>query len=174
MALQSRRIEVWGAAGFFLAALAGCTRDGESTKRLEALDARVAALEREMCESNPTARLGCAPAVPAALVRALPFSVLTTARMVPETLVDSLRAAPFFNDGRPVGVRLFGVQPGGLGDAIGLRNNDVVTAVDGQAVADQGELHARLVRPELKPGTEVVINVVRQRVPIDVKFKISQ
>ena len=65
------------------------------------------------------------------------------------------------NNGQPVGVGVTRVQPGGAAAAAGIRDGDVITAVDGTEVKEAQQLLALLV--EHRPGD--VVQVSFQRAP---------
>jgi Do/DeqQ family serine protease len=70
------------------------------------------------------------------------------------------------------GVLLSGVLQEGPSAAAGLRPGDVVTKLDGQAVASEVDF-MRLVAG-LKPGSTVTLRVLRGREPLDVSVRVSQ
>jgi S1-C subfamily serine protease len=57
------------------------------------------------------------------------------------------------------GVVIYSLQPGGPADVAGLKPNDVISAIDGRAVADQPALASTL--SILRPGQSVQVQVAR-------------
>jgi serine protease DegQ len=70
------------------------------------------------------------------------------------------------------GVLLSGVLQEGPSAAAGLRPGDVVTRLDGQAVSNEVEF-MRLVAG-LKPGSTVVLGVLRGREPLELSVRVKQ
>ncbi len=60
---------------------------------------------------------------------------------------------------RPQGIVLTDVYPGGPGDRAGLREGDVITAIDGQEINDQGGLNFRVGTRD--PNDSVAVTVLR-------------
>ena len=64
----------------------------------------------------------------------------------PEQL-RSIRALPFLRHDRPVGVKVYGIRPGSVLHAAGLRGGDVVHSVNGVSVLSGSLLEALLPWP---------------------------
>lgn len=52
------------------------------------------------------------------------------------TLLTEARAVPYFRDGKTIGLRLFAIKSGSFYERIGLRNGDVLKAINGGALSD--------------------------------------
>src|SRR3974390_1892124 len=67
--------------------------------------------------------------------------------------------AKFFSDSRAMGAVVTEVEPDSPGAKAGLKIGDVITAIDGQKVADAGEL--QVLGGQKRPGTKVELEVLR-------------
>lgn len=91
---------------------------------------------------SPRARPGCDPKLVAGIVPVDPWT-----RKVPAALRDTVfdcaqsegRVVPNFKAGVANGFKLFGIRPGGVAEALGFQNGDVIVQVN----------DVRLVSPEL-------------------------
>jgi serine protease Do len=72
---------------------------------------------------------------------------------------------------RPHGALVEEVEPGSPAEKAGLKQGDVIVAVDGQNVPHSGDL-PRMVAPH-HPGTQVTLGVIRDRKPLDVKVTLA-
>lgn len=104
-------------------------------------------------------------AVPAVMVRRVVDSALQGDRVlvrpwlgVKGESVDGERARSLGMD-RPRGLLITEIWPGGPAAGAGLRTGDVVTAVDGQAVNDQGGLNFRIAAR--RPDDQVRVEILR-------------
>lgn len=82
-----------------------------------------------------------------------------------------LRLVPSFVQGKPEGFKVFGIRQGGVVDLLGVKNGDVVTAVNGQslATAEQALAAAAL----LKTAAEVKLTVRREGEPRTITWTIK-
>jgi len=74
-------------------------------------------------------------------------------------LLTQLRAVPEVADGRPVGFRLFQINPESVFTRLGLRNGDVVQRVNGTTLANPASLLGFLQR--LRDEPRVALDIVR-------------
>lgn len=104
-------------------------------------------------------------AVPANLARNVMESILKTGRVTRgflgvalQTMTDEL-AQQFNLDPNTSGALVSEVQPGSPSEKAGVKNGDVVTAVNGKKIADGREL--QLMIGSLKPGAKVELTLLR-------------
>jgi type II secretion system protein C len=74
-------------------------------------------------------------------------------------LLTQLRAVPEVTDGRPVGFRLFQINPESVFARLGIRNGDVVQRVNGTTLADPASLLGFLER--LRDEPRVALDIMR-------------
>ncbi len=86
-----------------------------------------------------------------------------------QTLTDEM--AKSFGLSSPVGVVVSQVWPGGPAARAGLRSGDVITAIDGAEVDDQGALNYRIVTH--RPGDEVSLTTRRGSANLALKIKLE-
>jgi general secretion pathway protein C len=65
-------------------------------------------------------------------------------------VLTEARAIPNFENGVPAGYKLFQIVPGSIFDALGLKNGDTITAINGQSINDPAKAFEML--NELKSG----------------------
>lgn len=53
---------------------------------------------------------------------------------------DQARVVPSFKDGQPNGIKMFSIQPDSLFSALGIKNGDVLTQINGYSTADPEEI----------------------------------
>lgn len=82
-------------------------------------------------------------------------------------LLTQARAVPYFKDGRSIGLRLFAIKTGSLYEKIGLKNGDILKAINGNSLADITQ--ALKLFEQLKQ--ERSINLVLERDKQDREFK---
>lgn len=134
--------------------------------------------------SGPAAPVSPPPVPPAATLSAVSgaASAQAHALVAPETrLVDisgaeldrlftetdparAARIVPHLHDGHRCGVKLYAIRPGSLFEAVGLRNGDVVVAIDDIAL-DGGELMAGLPA-RLVDAPWIDLSVLRRGLPL--------
>jgi general secretion pathway protein C len=89
-----------------------------------------------------------------------PLAALSRARFVPEQ-----------KDGRPVGIRLFGIQPTSLLGTLGLKSGDRLEAINGLSMASpQRALEAYA---QLRTASRLDVHVVRSGKPVDLTLRID-
>ena len=74
-------------------------------------------------------------------------------------LLTQLRAVPEVSEGRPIGFRLFQINPQSVFARLGIRNGDVVQRVNGGTLADPASLLGFLQRLQNEP--RVALDIVR-------------
>jgi general secretion pathway protein C len=82
-------------------------------------------------------------------------------------LLTQARAVPYFKEGRSVGLRLFAIKNGSLYEKIGLKNGDILKAINGNNLGDISQ--ALKLFEQLKQ--ERSINLVLEREKQDREFK---
>jgi general secretion pathway protein C len=85
-------------------------------------------------------------------------------------LFTQIRAVPHFEGGRSVGFRLFAIRPGSLFDKIGLRNGDIIKAINGIELNDPGR--ALTMLNELREESNLSVELVRNRQPQTLSYQI--
>ena len=51
-------------------------------------------------------------------------------------MLTQARAVPYFKDGKSIGLRLFAIKSDSIFEKIGLKNADILKAVNGNSLAD--------------------------------------
>jgi len=142
---------------------------------LQALDARVQALEAsaETAERSASRRRGTMGSLPDAEVAHIPkqhviqfdgaFSDLATVS------VDAIGRALLHRDarGNVDGYRLSAIRRGSIGDDLGLRNGDIVHAVNGHAVQSMSEAEKAL--EAVKTAKYLHLELTRRGEPVDLR-----
>ena len=64
------------------------------------------------------------------------------------------------------------VTPGGPAEKAGLKNGDVIRKLDGQQIADAGQLIAAITN--INPGTQVTVDILRDGKPMTVKVTLGE
>ena len=54
-------------------------------------------------------------------------------------ILTQARAIPYMKNGKPGGFRLIQIQPGSIYETLGFKNNDVITAVNGEPIRDMAD-----------------------------------
>ena len=85
------------------------------------------------------------------------FEVAERMGIVPELrrrgyVLTEARAVPNFENGVPAGYKLFQIVPGSIFDALGLKNGDTISAINGQSINDPAKAFEML--NELKSGAK--------------------
>ena len=115
-------------------------------------------------------------AIPTSLVRTVLSSIKQTGKVVRPWLGASgqpvtSELAQALGLGRPVGVLVNAVVKGGPADRGGLRNGDVVTAINGREVDDPEGLRFRLAT--LEPDSDARLSVLRDRQERDITVHLT-
>jgi Do/DeqQ family serine protease len=71
----------------------------------------------------------------------------------------------------PTGIVVSQLYPGGPGAVAGLKQGDVITAINGKDIDDQGSLRFRLATMEI--GSEATLTILRQRQQVTLTIKLA-
>ncbi|MCS6893406.1 MAG: hypothetical protein NZO16_02385 [Deltaproteobacteria bacterium] len=114
-----------------------------------------------------------ANAEPVGTVKRIALSRTTLDELMSDisVLATQARAIPFFQDGKPVGLRLFGLTPGGIYQFLGLENGDIIKSVEGTSVMNPGDL-SNLVK-QLKEKSRITVVIERNRENVELVYDIS-
>jgi general secretion pathway protein C len=85
-------------------------------------------------------------------------------------LMRSARVVPEQRDGKIAGVRIFGVRPGTLMDAIGFENGDMLLRVNGYDVTSPD--HALEAYARLRSSDRLYVEIERRGTPITITYRI--
>jgi len=96
----------------------------------------------------------------------------TVARAVtsPAPLLRSLRVVPEQQDGKLVGLRLFGIRPGSLLSMLGLQNGDRLESINGFDITNPEKALEAYAR--LRTATRLSVRVVRLGRPLQIDLNI--
>lgn len=86
-------------------------------------------------------------------------SELDRARSNLAFLVTQLSVQPFFQRGRPAGVRVSRIRPGSFPARMGIRNGDILQGVNGKPIMNLKDTMA--LNQAFQGGTDVTVNVLR-------------
>jgi general secretion pathway protein C len=86
-------------------------------------------------------------------------------------LLTQARAVPYFRDGRATGLRLFAVKSGSLYEKLGLKNGDILKAINGNSLADLSQ--AMQLFEKLKSERQINVTLERNSEEKDVKYEIK-
>jgi general secretion pathway protein C len=86
-------------------------------------------------------------------------------------LFRQLRVVPEQQEGKVVGLRLFGVRPGSLLATLGLKNGDRLETINGFSIANPEE--ALQVYARLRTAEHLRLRVTRAGQPLDIELHIS-
>lgn len=76
-------------------------------------------------------------------------------------LLTQARAVPYFKGGQSVGLRLFAIKTGSLYEKVGLKNGDILKAINGSSLSDITQ--AAKLFETLKQEKNISVNVERNR-----------
>jgi general secretion pathway protein C len=85
-------------------------------------------------------------------------------------LFTEIRATPQLQNGVANSYRLTEIQPDSIFQQIGLRDGDLLNAVNGQSVGDPGK--AMVMLQSLQSQTSITLDVVRNGIPIKLHYNI--
>ena len=86
------------------------------------------------------------------------------------TVVTQMRAVPYLKDGKSVGFRVFNIRPGSLFEHMGLKNGDIIQAVNGSELDDPSRALALL--DEVQTSDEIRIDLLRDDHPNTLTYSI--
>lgn len=85
-------------------------------------------------------------------------------------LLTQARAVPYFKDGRAVGLRLFAIKTGSLYEKIGMKNGDILKAINGNSLADLSQ--ALRLFEQLKQERSINVVLERDRTEREFRYQI--
>ena len=86
------------------------------------------------------------------------------------TVVTQMRAVPYLKDGKSVGFRVFNIRAGSLFERMGLKNGDVIQAVNGTPLDDPTRALALL--DEVQSAEEISVDLLRDDHPNTLTYSI--
>src|SRR5690606_30723498 len=86
-------------------------------------------------------------------------------------LFTQIRAVPHFEGGQSIGFRLFAIRRGSLFDRIGLKNGDIVTAINGSPMTDPSKAVSLL--QELRDARSLEVDALRNQQPLKLSYTIQ-
>lgn len=102
---------------------------------------------------------------------AIKRSFLKRLVLEPESIGAHMRLVPLRRDGHTVGFKVFRIRRGSLGDLLGLRNGDVITALDGVPLVDPPS--PREFMPWLNDADDFRLTVERRGETFSLRHRIS-
>lgn len=88
----------------------------------------------------------------------------------PAALARSARVIPSIKDGKPNGFKLYGIRPGSFPAALGFRNGDTITAVNGMDLTTPDK--ALEIFAKLREARRLLVAVTRRGKPIRLRIDI--
>jgi general secretion pathway protein C len=85
-------------------------------------------------------------------------------------VVTQMRAVPYLKDGKSVGFRVFNIRAGSLFERMGLKNGDIIQAVNGSELDDPSRALALL--DEVQTSDEIRIDLLRDDRPNTLTYSI--
>jgi len=85
-------------------------------------------------------------------------------------VVTQMRAVPYLKDGKSVGFRVFNIRAGSLFERMGLKNGDIIQAVNGSELDDPSRALALL--DEVQTSDEIRIDLLREDRPNTLTYSI--
>lgn len=85
-------------------------------------------------------------------------------------LLTQARAVPYFKDGRAIGLRLFAIKSGSLYEKIGMKNGDILKAINGNSLADLSQ--ALRLFEQLKQERSISVMLERDRADREFRYQI--
>jgi general secretion pathway protein C len=86
------------------------------------------------------------------------------------TVVTQMRAVPYLKDGKSIGFRVFNIRAGSLFERMGLKNGDVIQAVNGTTLDDPTRALALL--DEVQTADEISVDLLRDDHPNTLTYSI--
>jgi len=86
------------------------------------------------------------------------------------TVVTQMRAVPYLKDGKSIGFRVFNIRAGSLFERMGLKNGDVIQAVNGTTLDDPTRALALL--DEVQAADEISVDLLRDDHPNTLTYSI--
>ena len=95
-----------------------------------------------------------------------------TAESAPADLSDlmkQVRIRPFFTDGKPSGLLLYGIRKDSIFQAAGFKNGDIIQTVNGNQISSPGDVQALYQSLEAGAGSQTIqITILRQGEPLEI------
>ena len=85
-------------------------------------------------------------------------------------LLSQARAVPYFRNGQSIGMRLFAIRTGSLYEKLGLKNGDIVTAVNDSSLSDPTQ--ALKLFEQLKSQRSIAVKLERNGEGVDLKYSL--
>lgn len=85
-------------------------------------------------------------------------------------LLSQARAVPYFRNGQSIGMRLFAIRSGSLYEKLGLRNGDIVLAVNDNSLSDPTQ--ALKLFEQLKSERSINVKVERNNENVDLRYSV--
>jgi hypothetical protein len=89
----------------------------------------------------------------------------------PARLSSQARVMPSIRDGEPLGFKFYGLRPGSLPRAIGLKNGDLLTAIDG--VQARTVDHVMMLLSRLRTARSFALDIERRGEPVRLRVDIE-
>lgn len=122
-------------------------------------------LEAQTGPDTPKTPVATAAAAAAPAPVAIPFKGEIRE---PGKLLQTLKTRPYMKNGKPAGLLVYGIRPDADLNALGLKNGDILTAVNSQAILADGDLNA--AAQGLSPGSDIRFSLSRRGRPLDIMF----
>jgi general secretion pathway protein C len=87
------------------------------------------------------------------------------------TVVTQMRAVPFLRDGKSQGFRVFNIRSGSIFESMGLKNGDVIQAVNGVELNDPTKALALV--DDIATVDEIRINLLRNNTPTTFTYSVQ-
>lgn len=85
-------------------------------------------------------------------------------------LLSQARAVPYFRNGQSIGMRLFAIRSGSLYEKLGLKNGDIITAVNDSSLSDPAQ--ALKLFEQLKSERSITVKMERNGEARDAHYSI--
>jgi general secretion pathway protein C len=85
-------------------------------------------------------------------------------------LLSQARAVPYFRNGQSIGMRLFAIRSGSLYEKLGMKNGDIITAVNENSLSDPTQ--ALRLFEQLKNERSIKVKMERNNVSREVNYTI--
>lgn len=85
-------------------------------------------------------------------------------------LLSQARAVPYFRNGQSIGMRLFAIRSGSMYEKLGLKNGDIILAVNDNSLSDPAE--ALKLFEQLKNERSIGVKLERNSQPLSMQYTI--
>ncbi len=86
-------------------------------------------------------------------------------------LLSQARAVPYFRNGKSIGMRLFAIRRGSMYEKLGLKNGDILKAVNGNSMSDPAQ--ALKLFEQLKNERNIDATLERAGKDVDMRYSIE-